>query len=233
MSNRPVKKGDLGKTHENRTKKSSPYLIGSKKIGKPYLIICEGEVTEPIYFEAIAGPNVQVAAKGYGRSKTALVDRALKHCTDNKIDQAKTSIWVVFDFDVKYDQISNQKEDYNEAIVRAKRLGFEVAHSNDCFELWLVLHLKAIQGELHRTQLFEYLTQHFGENYEKLGKNRDWWLDKVSKWKSDPKVDTGMAMKRAIELDNEHSGKPFADQNPVTLVYQLANELNPEMFPKN
>lgn len=231
MSNKPPKKGDLEKAHQTRTKKSSPYSIGSKKIGKPYLIICEGEVTEPIYFESIAGTNVQVTAKGYGSSKTALVDRAVKHCTDNEVDVSKTEVWVVFNFDVKYDQISNQKEDYNEAIRKARQLGFGVAYSNDCFELWLVLHLKDVQGEFHRKQLYEYLSKHLGEDYEALGKKRSRWLEKVSEWKSDLKADTKAAMIRAIGLDNMHSGKPFADQNPVTTIFQLAHELDPESYP--
>jgi len=228
---KPTKITDQKKDWEQINKKKTPYLIGSRKVGKPYLIICEGKVTEPIYFEAIAGPNVQVTAKGYGRSKTALVEKAEKHCDDYDIDPTKTRVWVVFDFDVKYDQISNQREDYNEAIVKAKQLGFEVAYSNDCFELWLVLHLKAIEGEFHRKQLFEFLTDHFGEDYEQMGKNRTRWLQKVSEWKSDPRVNTMEAFKRSVALDLEHSNKPFADQNPITKVYQLAQELNPALYP--
>lgn len=43
-------------------------------------------------------------------------------------------VWCVFDFDIDLN-IENQKQDYNLAIEKALKLGFNVAYSNDAFEL--------------------------------------------------------------------------------------------------
>ena len=51
-------------------------------------------------------------------------------------------VWCVFDMDVQ-----NSDKDFanfDNSIDRAKSLGYNVAYSNDCFELWLLLHYKDI-----------------------------------------------------------------------------------------
>ena len=52
--------------------------------------------------------------------------------------------WVVFDKD--------DYQDFDEAIEFAKKNGFEVAYSNQAFELWFLLHFKKYSGKLHRRE---------------------------------------------------------------------------------
>ena len=42
--------------------------------------------------------------------------------------------------------------DFDEAIELAKKNGFEVAYSNQAFELWFLLHFKKYSGKLHRRE---------------------------------------------------------------------------------
>jgi hypothetical protein len=95
---------------------------------------CGGEIK---YFKAIAGPNTEVNALGFGTSKTALVKKVFKYCQHTNIYVSDTEVWVVFDFDVHYSQLKNQKQDFNNAVKRARVFGYNVAYSNDCFELFL------------------------------------------------------------------------------------------------
>lgn len=62
-------------------------------------------------------------------------------------DNAGKETWVVFDFDIKPDQLEQQKEDYNRAIELAKNHDIKVAYSNDSFELWFLLHYQHLDTQ--------------------------------------------------------------------------------------
>ena len=67
--------------------------------------------------------------------------------------------WVVFDKD--------DYPDFDEAIELAKKNGFEVAYSNQAFELWFLLHFKKYSGKLHRREYPKLLEKHLGFTYSK------------------------------------------------------------------
>ena len=80
-------------------------------------ILCEGQNTEPDYFRQFPISNINAFCKGYGQSKTALVDTAIKYKRRQNITKkSPDQIWVVFDFDKKGDVLQQQKQDYNAAI---------------------------------------------------------------------------------------------------------------------
>lgn len=232
MADKPTKKTDQEKSWDRKDKpKKSAYNIGAKKVGKSILILCEGVVTEPLYFKAIAGPNTQAEALGFGSSKSALVQRAVQYCQQKNKDPKTTEIWVVFDFDVKYDQIENLKEDFNQAIQQAKALGFKVAYSNDCFELWLVLHAKLLESQQIRDHYYEFLSGHLEINYLETGKKRETWINYLPTLKSHPKMDKQAAMRNSHHLFQNQSHLTPGDQNPVTTIFQLGYSLDPESYP--
>ncbi|MGM9506632.1 RloB family protein [Larkinella sp. GY13] len=59
------------------------------------------------------------------------------------------------------------KYSYNESIDLARRNGFQVAYSNQAFELWLLLHFDYISGPLHCNQYTARLTELLGFPYSK------------------------------------------------------------------
>lgn len=67
--------------------------------------------------------------------------------------------WVVFDKD--------DYQDFDEAIEFAGKNGFEVACSNQAFELWFLLHFKKYSGKLHRREYPKLLEKHLGFPYSK------------------------------------------------------------------
>lgn len=232
MADKPTKKTDQVKRWDRKNKpKKSAYQIATRKIRKSFLILCEGVVTEPLYFKSIAASNIEAEALGFGASKCALVQMAEQYCQRNQVDKSRTEVWVVFDFDVKYDQIENQKEDFNQAIQQARLLSFKVAYSNDCFELWLVLHTKLLEAQQTRFQYYDYLSKHLEVDYEETGKKRETWLKYLPTINSHPEMDKALAMQNAIRLFETQSHLAYCDQNPVTTIFQLAHELDPESFP--
>jgi hypothetical protein len=100
----------------------------TKTINQSFLIICEGENTEPDYFNEFKVSSARIEAIGEGKNTISLVSRAFELkkkylVKGRKFDQ----YWVVFDKDSFLDN------DFNNAIFIAEKEGFQVAYSNQSF----------------------------------------------------------------------------------------------------
>lgn len=114
-------------------------------------IFCEGKNTEPLYFSQFPIPNIG-HCKGYGQTKLALVATALAYKRENRITKkSNDQIWVVFDYDYDGKLQPKQKEQYNNAIIKAEKNKIRWAVSNDAFELWYVLHFQNCNAQQLRT----------------------------------------------------------------------------------
>lgn len=100
------------------------------------LIVCEGENTEPSYFNQFRLTSARIKALGEGYNTVSLVQQALALSQKGKYDQ----VWCVFDKD------SFTTNNFNNAIKMAVANGFRVAYSNQAFEYWLILHFEDHQG---------------------------------------------------------------------------------------
>lgn len=130
---------------ERRRKKINSVLFReeeNKNITLPaILIVCEGENTEPSYFDQFEITSATVEAIGDGYNTVSLVNQAhqlqQKASSNNKpYDQ----IWCVFDKD------DYEAAQFDQAIELAKQYKFGVAYSNQAFEYWLFLHFNDHQG---------------------------------------------------------------------------------------
>ncbi len=107
-------------------------------------IICEGENTEPGYFDTIrrlysdANCHHPIPAG----KPAECVDRAMRlkrELIQDRKWEEKDQIWVVFDRDTH--------ACFDTAIAQCPKSGFHVGRSNPCFELWLILHVEEYQRE--------------------------------------------------------------------------------------
>jgi len=113
-------------------------------------------------------------------------------------------------------------ERFDHAIDAAQRQGWQVAWSNDSFELWYVLHFEflntAISREAYKVKLTQHLKQAgFKTGYEKNSESILTLLD-------DEKQQRAIRFGKKLAVKNV--GKPYHQQNPMTTVYQLVEELN-------
>ena len=133
---------------------------GFKPVKKTFLIVCEGVNTEPEYFNAFRLTSATVKAIGKGLGTMSLVREAISVREQEKQKGKSFNFcWVVFDKD--------DYPDFDEAIELAKKNGFEVAYSNQAFELWFLLHFKKYSGKLHRREYPKLLEKHLGLPYSK------------------------------------------------------------------
>lgn len=140
---------------KERKKRQQPAGQGRKENNRPvevrFLIVCEGEKTEPNYFEALINACktkesiVRTAAiKGVARGTSSLVMRAIEIQRDLERRNAMSfdSKWVVFDKD--------DFPDFGQAIQRAGQADFKSAWSNEAFELWYYLHFHYLDAAISR-----------------------------------------------------------------------------------
>lgn len=135
---------------------------GVREVKQSFLIVCEGEKTEPDYFKAFRMTAATVKAVGEAMNTMTLVNKAI---SIREADKAKKRFydqcWVVFDKD------DFPAKDFNQAIQYAEKNGFRVAYSNQAFEYWFLLHFNLYQGPIHRNQYKDMLEKLIGMPYSK------------------------------------------------------------------
>lgn len=115
-----------------------------KSASRRVLIVCEGDATEKIYLESarselhLPKENLRIYSAG-GGGRDAAVDRAIEVVSGVGIGMAEDQfdeVWVVLDTEVV------ERSGVIEAVNRAHSQQFNVALSNPCFEVWLLLHAR-------------------------------------------------------------------------------------------
>ena len=185
-----------------------------------YLIVCEGEKTEPNYFESLRKElpvgvlNIEI--EGTGRNTSSLVDYTIK--IRGKSIKNYDKVWAVFDKD------SFPNKNFNDAIAKAEANNINCAWSNEAFELWFLLHFQFVNNAMNRDNYKAYLEREIKRKtgnklykYKKNAKDTYLLLEKYG--------DKNQAIIWAKELKNLYSDQKFHTHNPCTLVYKLIEEL--------
>jgi hypothetical protein len=191
-----------------------------------FLIVCEGEKTEPFYFESLIENNIstvrEVHIEGQGKSTVALVNETLMIKEDLERKNAMTfdRVWAVFDKD--------DFEDFNKAIMTANKKGVQTAWTNEAFELWYYLHFEFLDTGIGRSAYIEKLEEFFRKKtgddnfkYEKKNPKIYQLLHKYGK--------EDLAKRFAKRLRDYYHDTNYALHKPCTMVDKLVVELeNPE-----
>lgn len=180
--------------------------VGVREIRQRFLIVCEGEKTEPHYFESFRVPRIVVDVKGIGRNPRRLVEKALQLREDDDYDQ----VWCVFDRD------TIPAQNFNAAVDLAGQNDIRVAYSNAAFELWYVLHFNFHQAATRRDRYAKKLTTLLGMPYEK---NRPDMYERL-----EDRQET--AILHAEKLLARYNPRNPAKDNPSTTVHLLVKQLN-------
>ncbi|SFD79486.1 RloB-like protein [Chitinophaga sp. CF118] len=200
---------------DKRKEKSIQRFNNYQEPKQTFLIICEGQNTEPDYFNGFKLGSAQVEAVGTGFNTVSLVNKAIdiKKKYSNKgrkFDQH----WVVFDKD------DFSAEDFNNAILIAVANGFKVAYSNQCFEYWFLLHFSAHEGHINRKRFEQLLNQHLGFAYSKDAGISSQMFNALLNTQ-----ETAIANADRIYHSFEKPHNPAIEESSTT-VFQLVNELN-------
>lgn len=194
----------------------------TKNLVSYFLIVCEGEKTEPNYFKnfpkQIGNIVYDIELEGGGISTLKVVEKAIE--LRDKSKQKYDRVWAVFDKD------SFKPNSFNSAIFKAKANGIECAWSNEAFELWYLLHfhnrVTAMSRDEYKKAIEDAINDKIGDKkrkfkYEKNNPNMYAILNKIGR--------QDLAIKWASDLNEKLEGEAFANYNPITQVFKLVEEL--------
>jgi hypothetical protein len=213
---------------KRRERQEARRQINNKPKRKRYLIVCEGEKTEPNYFEALklALPKgvlevVDFRIIGEGFNTESLVQQAISLRAKWESESGRTidKLWVVFDKD------SFLPAAFNNAIQLCENTTkTEAAWSNEAFEIWYLLHFEFYDTGITRDTYKQRIQANFRNNGLVdfvYAKNRSDMFDLLTKYGN-----RNLAIKHSQKLESTYkSTRDFANQNPCTTVYKLVLEL--------
>jgi hypothetical protein len=189
----------------------SPRKVETREPIPTFLIVCEGEKTEPNYFKRFpvsTRPEIEIV--GAGCETIAVVNRAIKLKAKKSYDR----IWCVFDRDPS--RVNDTKQRFIDAMQLAIKERINVAYSNECFEIWYLLHYNFYDTPIPRSDYRKMLTKLLGCDYEK---NSGDMYDKLEDRQP-------QAIKHARKLITTYDPHHPAEDNPATTVHLLVEELN-------
>jgi hypothetical protein len=195
--------------------RSSLSRRAARRTPKPrFLIVCEGEVTEPSYFYALRHAErslIDLVLQPAGSPKQ-VVERAveLKRHAEREARGRKDPflrydmVWCVFDID-EHPRIQEAKQ-------QAADNHISVAISNPCFELWVLLHFQDQTAYIDCVDVCRLCRRYLPSFEKRLAYN-------------DLAPHLADALRRAGHLERWHAERNTNGENPSTGVYQLVAKI--------
>lgn len=179
-----------------------------------FRVLTEGKITELRYLTKWARLNrgkVVLDISDSGMTPDALVRRAQEHVGTGRRrrrDPDFDEIWCVFDVD--------QHPNVPQAVHNAGQTGIEVAVSNPCIELWLVLHASDQTAWISRRDIQQRSHELGLTSGKRIPETA--WMTLIDEFET--------AKHRARELDARHEGNGSPPRtNPSTDVWRLVDRL--------
>ena len=218
MSLHPPKHNEKNKWPNKRSgKKKRVYLDYN-------LIVSEGTKTEPYYFNALKARinskesnRVQVDIKGTGLNTIGLLEYAKKLVANNA--NGYRHVWLVYDKDDFPEDHFNQMVEACKTINKDSETEYHAIWSNQCMELWFLLHYSFFQSDLHRSEYYPKLSAVFEKSGE-YKKNREDIFDLLY-----PKL--GDAIMNAERLEEENRGRTPSESAPGTMMHIMMKKFKP------
>lgn len=200
---------------ENKKSQNRPLRHGK------WLCVCEGEKTEPNYIKNLVRyansisdkPNLNIDVYGEGRNTQSLIE-----ATDIYRKYAPyEKIFVLFDKD------SFEPSQFDNAIKMAaqKGRGYIPIWSNECFELWFILHYERFPADNGRKSYYKKLDKLLETDYEKSD-------DVFSMIHNPARIKTALKYAEALDKESQCESSP-SKRVPCTQMFRLIRELERQL----
>lgn len=196
----------------NRGRDKGRKKLRPRKIRR-ILILCEDTKSSRDYFARFPHDEnqVEIDCVGTGMNTDSLMENAIKRAEAARQDGAQYErVWVVFDKD-SFDQ-----QNFNRAFDLAKKhKEITPCWSNECFELWYLLHFHYRDTAIGRDELKSIISGLLGERYDKA--------DEQIHEKLAERLETALKNAKRLAYENQLAGTPT--RNPSTRVHELVDAL--------
>jgi len=218
----------------NRTAGSFSRRTPHRVSSDAFLIVTEGEVTEPEYFGAVVAAlrmsaiDVKVAPSTIGTDPMSVIEYAEGLCRERKRASrrdpavvAYDQVWVVFD----QEGIDNGR-DWQNAIHQAVAKKFNVVFSNPSFEYWLLLHHIYTTSVFANSKAVEDRLKGEDAGYNKRRGQVNYAGTYV------PKTEEAIMHVRRVRADHDNTGatNPFADADRLIVELNGAVQEHNRLF---
>jgi RloB-like protein len=188
----------------------------SRRPRKRILVLCEGRNTEPQYLlgfkrwcrnplvEVVVDPEHGVPLTLVRRAKEARLEAEQRAARERDDNVAYDEVWCVFDTD--------EHPNLEQACEMARGNSIEVALSNPCFELWLLLHFRDSPGIQGRKDVARLLRRHV-DAYDKH----------IAFVIYQPGYDSALARAKRLDAAARVDGED--GRNPTTGVHRLTESI--------
>lgn len=232
MGQLPKSKIEQLKREKREAKAAKKRKVATREKIVRFLIVCEGERTEPNYFKELVKDRFSEVRSeeivGEGRSTCALVKKTdeIRERLERQRQLRFDRVWVVFDKD--------DFNDFNDAIELAKRKSYQAGWTNEAFELWYLMHFTYLDSAISRADYIKKLETEIRKHpnygnfkYKKNDSGIYALLDDIG--------DEGQAKARAQKLRKFFEGSlDYKAHKPCTTVDILVDELeHPEVLLEN
>lgn len=226
---RKPKKSDIGKRGgwiEPRRPRVQKFTLPER-----HMFVTEGTKTELSYLYGLIaelaekfGDEVrhQITVYPEGTNTLFLMKRAEDHLQSEA--DSYQHVWIMFDLDDfprdRFDNVQFRCQALND---RNQKDGcgptYHAIWSNQCFELWVLLHFSAMDSAILRDAYCDKITdclkdQRLCDKYEKTDENLFSYLR--------PKL--RVAIRNAKKLEKKFKNSPPSKSDPCTMVYHLFDE---------
>ena len=223
---RQPKKTDIGKRGgwlEPRKPSTSMLTLPER-----HMFVTEGTKTEPAYIQGLVeelaqklgnGVKKQITIWPEGTNTLFLLKRAEDHLHNQKYEYQH--IWIMYDLDdFPHDYFDNVVARCDALNKRNSENGsgpkYHAIWSNQCFELWVLLHFGPMDSAIDRNDYYEKISHHLSSQgicnkYEKNNKEMFSYIRPHLK----------AAIKNAERLEKKFTGISPSRADPCTMVHHL------------
>jgi RloB-like protein len=177
------------------------------------LILCEDTKSAVFYLRKFPFDHdqVQIECVGTGMNTDSLMEEAINRMqAAEKGKNPYEAVWVVFDRD------SFPARNFNRAFELARdHATIKACWSNECFELWYLLHFALRTTGIDRADIWTDLSRRLGQKYDKAN---DELFEELK-----PRLETAVRNAGRLAFENAQLREPR--HNPSTCVHELIKVL--------
>ncbi len=191
-----------------------------------HLIVCEGEKTEPLYFEGMRDAlkpefrnRIHIVVKGTGLHTTDLFDYALREC---RLSGGYDYVWLAYDrddFDLReFDSVVDACTQNSDGTTT-----FHPLWSNPCVEVWMLLHFGYTTAEMTSSEAIAKTDALFQKELRRRYEKND---TKLFADLSNRLVDAENNANRLVKWHESQGVSRSSQMNPGTQMQRIVEALH-------